>query len=269
MSRSSFFTNESMIRRIQRESLVGLSGPRTLLMQAAHPVAFAGFFAHTGALDDPYARLQRTVRVLGLIGFGDKAEAQKATARVRAIHTRINGELSEPAGRFPAGTRYSAEDPDLLLWILACMADSALVVYERTVRTLPRDQRDAFWQDYKVIGREFGLRDADLPDRIEDFDLYMNDMVEGDDLYVGDQARELALEIVMNPPVSLRTRPMLEVANFATVGLLPRRVREMYGFAWDPARALVLRGGAEYTKRVVVPLLPDRWRYRRRRRAAA
>src|SRR3954447_3606637 len=265
MSRSSFFTNESMIRRVQRESVVVLSGPRTLLMQADHPVAFAGFFAHTGALDDPYARLQRTVRVLGMIGFGDKAEAQKATARVRDIHTRINGELSEPAGRFPAGTRYSAEDPELLLWILACMADSALVVYQRTVRTLSRDERDAFWQDYKVVGREFGLRDEDLPDEIEDFERYMGEMVEGDDLFVTPEARELALSIVMRPPVPLRARPMLEVANFVTVGLLPPLVRRMYGFSWDPARALMLLGGAEYTKRVVVPLLPERLRYRRRR----
>src|SRR4051794_7109046 len=269
MARNSFFTNDSMIRRVQRESAVALAGPRTLLMQAAHPVAFAGFFAHTGALDDPYARLDRTVRVLGLIGFGDKAEAQRATARVRDIHTRIHGELSEAAGRFPAGTPYSAEDPDLLLWILACMADSALVVYQRYVRSLTRDERDAFWQDYKVIGREFGLTDADLPEEIEHFDRYMGAMVEGDDLFVTAQARELALNIVMRPPVPLRARPMLEVANFVTVGLLPEKVRRMYGFSWDPARALVLRGGAEYAKRVVVPLLPDRLRYRRRPRRAA
>ena len=269
MSRSSFFTNESMIRRVQRESFVALSGPRTLLMQAAHPVAFTGFFAHTGALDDPYARLQRTVRVLGLIGFGDKREAQKATARVRDIHTRIHGVLPEAAGRFPAGTPYSATDPELLLWILACMADSALVVYERYVRSLSRTERDAFWQDYKVIGREFGLRDADMPEEIEDLDLYMAEMVEGDDLFVTPAARELALDIVMHPPVPLHARPMLEVANFVTVGLLPAKVRRMYGFSWDPARALVLRGGAEYAKRVVVPLLPDRLRYRRRPRRAA
>ena len=59
-------------------------------MQAAHPVAFAGFFAHTGALDDPYARLQRTVRVIGAIGFGDKAEAQKATAPRARRSTRAS-----------------------------------------------------------------------------------------------------------------------------------------------------------------------------------
>ena len=269
MSRTSFFTDASMIRRVQRESVIALSGPRTLLMQAAHPVAFTGFFAHTGALDEPYERLQRTVRVLGLIGFGDKRKAKAATARVREIHSGIHGVLPEAAGRFPAGTPYSATDPDLLLWILACMADSALVVYQRYVRALHRDERDAFWQDYKVIGREFGLRDADMPEEIEDFERYMDDMVRGDDLFVTPNALALALEVVMRPPVPLHARPMVEVANFVTVGLLPAKVRRMYGFSWDPARALVLRGGAEYAKRVVVPLLPDRLRYRRRPRRAA
>jgi uncharacterized protein (DUF2236 family) len=266
----SFFTDDSMIRRVQRESALALSGPRTLLMQAAHPVAFAGFFAHTGALDEPYERLQRTVRVLGLIGFGDKEQAQKATRRVRAIHRKVHGELPEAAGRYPAGTPYAADDPELLLWILACMADSALVVYQRYVRSLSRAERDAFWQDYKVVGREFGLRQRDMPDAIEDFEAYMADMVTGDHLFVTPQARELALQIVMRPPVPLRARPAVEVANFVTVGLLPPPVRRLYGLSWDPARALVLRGGAEYAKRVVVPLLPDRLRYRRgpRRRAA-
>jgi uncharacterized protein (DUF2236 family) len=266
----SYFTDDSMVRRVHREYVVGLAGPRTLLLQATHPVAFAGFFAHTGALDEPYDRLARTAQVMDTIMFGSRDRAHRMTRRVRAMHRRVRGELREPAGRFPAGTPYSADDPDLLLWILACMADSALVVYQRYVRSLSRAERDAFWQDYKVVGREFGLRDADMPAEIEDFERYMTAMVEGDDLFVTPPARELALQIVMRPPVPLHARPMLEVANFVTVGLLPARVRRLYGLSWDPARALVLRGGAEYAKRVVVPLLPDRLRYRRRpqRRAA-
>src|SRR3954465_2871854 len=111
----SLFNADSLLRRVIREQVVGLSGPRALLMQAAHPVAFAGFFAHTGALDEPYERLQRPVRVLGLIGYGDRAEAQRATRRVRRIHRRIRGELPEPAGRFPARTPYRSDDPALLL----------------------------------------------------------------------------------------------------------------------------------------------------------
>jgi hypothetical protein len=43
--------------------------------------------------------------------------------------------------------------------------------------------------------------------------------------------------------------------------LLPAGIRRGYGFSWDPARAIVLRGGAEYAKRVLVPLLPSGWRY--------
>src|SRR3954467_7502132 len=114
MSRTSFFTNESMIRRVQRESVVPLSGPRTLLLQAAHPVAFAGFFAHTGALDDPYRRLRRTAQVLDTIAFGSKAAADHATRRVRAVHRTTHGELED-------GRRYRADDPELLLWILAAL----------------------------------------------------------------------------------------------------------------------------------------------------
>jgi uncharacterized protein (DUF2236 family) len=263
----SLFTDSSMLRRVQREQVVGLSGPRALLMQAAHPVAFAGFFAHTGSLDRPYERLERTARVLSLIGFGDKDEAQRATRRVRAVHAKVRGELREAAGRFPAGTPYAADDPALTLWIIATLVDSAIVVHDRYVGRLTRGERDGLWQDYKVVGREFGLSDGDMPAAIEDLQAYVADTVAGPDLYVTPQARELAVEIVMRPPVPAYARPMLELSNFVTVGLLPARLRRMYGFSWDPARELALRGGAEYAKRFVVPLLPRRLRYVQRRAA--
>jgi uncharacterized protein (DUF2236 family) len=53
-----------------------------------------------------------------------------------------------------------------------------------------------------------------------------------------------------------------------TVGLLPERLRTEFGFGWDPARGLVLHGGAEYVRRVLVPLMPERVRLVRSARAA-
>ena len=97
-----------------------------------------------------------------------------------------------------------------------------------------------------------------MPDTIEDFDAYMGGMLARGDLHVTPQARELAIEIVMRPPVPLRLRPLLELINQITVGLLPDEIRRLYGLRWDPARAVALRGGAEYVRRVVVPLLPER-----------
>ena len=264
----SYFTDDSMLRRVHREWAVALSAPRALLMQAAHPVAFAGFFMHTGSLDEPYERLERTAEVMDTIAFGSRAKADRMTRRVRAMHRRVAGELREPAGPFPAGTPYRADQPDLLLWILATLVDSALLVYARYVRPLSRDERDAYWQDYKTIANLFGLRDEDMPDTIEDFDEYMEEMLTGDVLHVSDESRRLAVQIVMNPPVPTFALPLLKSANFATIGLLPERLRRAYGFSWDPVRGLAVRGGAEYTRRVLMPLLPSFLRHVPRARAA-
>jgi uncharacterized protein (DUF2236 family) len=269
VSPASYFTDDSMLRRVHREYVVALSGPRALLMQATHPVAFAGFFAHTGALDEPYERLNRTALVMDTIAFGPKAEADRMTRRVRIMHSRTTGELAEPVGRFPAGTPYAADDPVLLLWILATLVDSALLVYGRYVRPLSRDERDAYWQDYKVIGRLFALTDDQMPDTIEDFDAYMRDMLDSGDLHLSDEARELGVDIVMKPPVPLWARPLLETANQITIGLLPPEIRRMYRFWWDPARAVAIRAGAEYTRRLIVPFLPGFVRHVPSARAAA
>jgi len=185
------------------------------------------------------------------------------------MHRRVRGTLAEPVGSFPAGTPYAADDPQLLLWILATLVDSALVVFQRYVRSMSRDERDAYWQDYKVFGRLFGLEDDEMPARIEDFEDYVAGMLASGDLFVSEEARALAVQIVMRPPVPLKVRPLLELANFITVGLLPRELRRQYGFGWDPARGLALLGGAEYARRVLVPLLPGRLRYASGARAAA
>jgi uncharacterized protein (DUF2236 family) len=256
----SYFDDASMLRRVHREMAVAFSGPRALLMQATHPVAFEGFFAHTGAMDEPYKRLARTAEVMDTIAFGSRADADRATRKVRAMHARVRGELAKPAGRFPAGTPFAADDPVLLLWILASLVDSALVVYERYVSSLSQVEREAYWQDYRVIGGLFGLKDGEMPATIADFDAYIHDMLAGGDLYVTEAARELAIQIVMRPPVPLHRRPILELVNFITVGLLPSELRRQYRLSWDPLRSLMLRGGAEYAKRVLVPLAPPRLR---------
>jgi uncharacterized protein (DUF2236 family) len=262
MAVDQYFDDSSVLRRVQREQVIALSGPRALLMQAAHPVAFTGFFMSTGALEDPYRRLQRTARVLDTVIWGSRADADSATAAVRRIHATKRGTLPEAVGRFPAGTPWAADDPELLLWILATLADSAWVVYGRYVRTLKRSERDSYWQDMRVIGTLFGLRDVDMPQTSDELEEYIAEMINGDVLHVSEQARELGIEIVLNPPVPLLARPLLELANFITVGLLPGKIRRQYRLGWDPMRAVTLRLGAEYARRLLVPVLPGRVRYR-------
>ena len=264
----SYFSDDSMLRRVIRETVVAFSGPRTLLMQAAHPVAFAGFFAHTLSLDDPYARLRRTAEIMDLVAWGPREEADAATARVRSIHARIRGRLDEDAGPWPAGTPYAADDPELLLWVLATLMDSASLYYGKYVRRLSPEELEALWADYRVVGRLFGLADADMPADHAAFRAYMQEMLLSGDLHVTPEARDLATRIVFRPPVPAVAIPLRELVNQTTIGMLPPTLRQQYRFVWDPVRAAAVHGGAAYLKRLVVPLAPERLRLIPRARQA-
>ena len=260
---SPYFDPESPIRRVHRERALALYGPRALLMQAAHPLAVAGLLAHSDALEDPYARLARTAQTMHTITFGSRAEADRLTAHVRAMHGRVRGRIPEAVGRYPAGTPYRADDPELLLWVLFTLIDSALVVYRRYVGSLSRTEEAELWEDYKVVGRLFGLRAADLPATLADLDGYRRRMLDGDELAVTDWARRRARAIVFEPPVPWAVRPLVETVNFVTIALLPDQIRRQYGFVRlppVPVHKALVRGGAEYVKRAVIPFLPDRLR---------
>lgn len=240
-----------------------ISGPRALLMQAAHPLAVEGLLAHTTSLDDPYTRLRRTAEVMHTIGFGSRERADRMTRRVRAMHRRVNGVLETDAGPFPAGTPYAADDPALLLWVLFSLVDSGIVVYERFVKSMSRDEKEAYWADYRVVGGLFGQADADMPADLDELDAYRHDMYASGDLHVTDWARKQAREIVLEPPVPLAVRPLVEAVNFITVALLPAQIRDQYGFSAlppAPLRELAVGAYASYVKRGVLPFVPGRLR---------
>ena len=258
-----YFTDDSMLRRVNSERALALAGPRALLMQAAHPLAVSGLLAHSTALDEPYERLARTAKVLSTIGFGSRQDADRITAHVRAMHRRVRGAIAQPVGPYPAGARYRADDPELLLWVLFTLVDSAVVVYRKYVGSMSRAQEEALWEDYRVVGRLFGLREPDMPGTLAALERYRREMLDGERLFVSDWARERARQIVLEPPVPWMARPLLETVNFITVALLPDRIREQYRFSPLPpmiVRKAVVSGGAEYVKRAVIPFMPERLR---------
>ena len=258
-----YFASDSMLRRVQGERVLMISGPRALLMQAADPLAVEGLLAHTQGLDDPYARLARTAEVMSAIGFGSRERADRMTRRVRKMHARVRGTLDRDVGPFPAGTPYAADDPKLLMWVLFSLVDSGLVVYERFVKTMSRGEKEGYWADFRIVGNLFGLADSEMPADLAELDDYRRERYSSGELIVTDWARRTAKEIVMDPPVSAAARPLLEAANFITIALLPRFIREQYGFSSlppGPVRELAVGAYAEYVKRGVLPFVPRRLR---------
>jgi uncharacterized protein (DUF2236 family) len=236
-----------------------LGGGRALLLQVAHPLVAAGVAEHSGFREDPWKRLEGTMNAVWAVVFGTRPEADRAAARVRGMHGRVNGTLAAPMGRFPAGTRYSALDPELLLWVHATLVDSALLVHGQWVGKLREADEEAYYEDMKTCARLFGTPSEVIPPTLGDFRLYMEEMLAGDELSVTDTAREIA-RTVMRPPLPLPLRPAMEIVNLVTASLMPPGLRRDYGLSWDPLRAALLIGSREWVRRIAMPLLPGRLR---------
>lgn len=252
-----FPQGESVLRRVHRERAVGLLyGQRALLMQATHPVAFTGLLGTTGGLDAPFERLVRTAKIMETIYFGDRAEADTITRRVRRMHARVRGTTGRAAGPHPAGTPFAADRPDMLLWILGCLADSALVVYRTFVGPLDDPgQRERFWSDYLLLGELFGLDRDHAPQSYDAFRAYMRERTHSPDLFVTPEAKELGRKVALQLPLPATRRAALPAVNLAVVGTLPPRVRRLYGIGWSAPHQAAFNALALATRNAR-PLLP-------------
>ena len=247
-----YFAPDGMAWRIGRELALLLGGGRALLLQVAHPLVAAGVAEHSNFRRDPWQRLEGTMHAVWAVVFGSRAQADRAVARVSTMHSRVRG-------RADGGTPYSARDPELLMWVHATLVDTALLVYGQWVRPVTEAEAAAYYEEMKVAARLFGTPDDVMPPTYADFRVYMAAMLDGTTIHAGETAREIAAA-VMHPPLPLTVRPAMEFANLITAGLLPPRLRREYGLRWDPVRAAIARASRESTRRILMPLLPERVR---------
>ena len=195
---------------------------------------------------------------MNAVAFDSKARADRLTAHVREMHRGVRGELAEPAGPFPAGTPYRGDDPELLLWILAALAESAMLVYRKYVRSLTRDEQESLWADYRVVGRRFGLRERDMPADVAAFEAYMGACTRARSWWSRRRPARWRstsccarrCRCICAPCSSWSTRSRSGCCRPASAASTASRGTRV--------RSVALHGGAEYLKRVVVPALPER-----------
>jgi uncharacterized protein (DUF2236 family) len=267
-----FFAADSMVRRLHRERLVLFSGARALLMQACDPLAVIGFERHSIIFDDPGLRLQRTDERMSRIYFGSREEAEATGRIVRAMHRRVRGKTPERYGPIPRGTTYDASDPRLGLWVLATLADSALVYYERIFGGLPAEERERYWREYRRVGEVLGLPPDSMPATLGELREYIDGRLRDGSLWISGDRREQAVRMVLDPPFTGWQRtaaiPVTETVRLVSTGFLPAEIRALFGFSWDPAREALLRS-ALLQLRLGARLWPDAVRLHPAARTAA
>jgi uncharacterized protein (DUF2236 family) len=210
-----WFEHGRPVRRVHADAAMFVGGLRALLLQSLHPLAMAAVAAHSGYRGDPWGRLQRTSTFLAVTTFGAAEDAERAVARVRAVHEKVRGVA-------PDGTPYYAGDPHLLRWVHVAEVDSFLRCHQRFgAAPLDDDGCDGYVADMAVVGRALGVPDpptnrAELAEQLAAY---------RPELRGTTQAREAARFIVFRAPLPLLAKPPYGLLTATAVSTLPAWAR--------------------------------------------
>ena len=214
--------------RIVREKAILAGGPAALLLQVAHPLVAAGVAAHSDFESDPLGRLRRTLdspadrRLRRPRPGGDGGGGRWPPCTARCEGCRRRGRPTGPTTpSWPSGSGPRSCSPP---WGRSRTSSAPLA----------DDDKAAFYERYKVVGRMFGVTDDVIPPTYADFDAYVRRM-EDEVLAVGDDARAIArgiFEATVAGP-TWWSRPTMQLAAAA---LLPPGVRRDYGLPWGRGR---------------------------------
>ena len=233
---------DDVTRRVNAERLALLGWGRAILLQLAHPLVAAGVYEHSAfraTTRIAAQRLHATIRAMLSLTFGTDAEREAVLHAIRTIHQRVHGHLPMTVGPFPEGTRYSAEDPSLVLWVHVTLLESVPMVYERFVRPLSVQERDTYCEQAAWVAEALGAAPSEVPRSWDAMQTQVQCALGSGAITVGPQACELA-RAVLWPGLGRLVPPAGWLNRLVTIGLLPPAIREQYGFDWTPAQQRLL-----------------------------
>jgi len=245
---------------VDRELIVLAGGSCALLLQAAHPVVAAGVAEHSSYATDPFGRLLRTLTSSFDVVFGTRSEAEATIRRVNAIHASVRGEMPGD------GARYSALDPEALLWVHATLIDTALRVFSQFVRPLSAAEEQAYHDEAAQVATLLGVPAADLPPTVGDLRSWMDGMIDDGRVRVTPAARAIARTVLY--PSRWLPRVAWDAAHLVSLTTLRSEIRRQYGIGWSPARERGMERLAAFSRHAM-PLVPSPLRFAPQARAAA
>ncbi len=180
----------------------------------------------SGALmEHPWKRLRTTAQYMAVAVLGNDEERAAYRDAVNVAHRQVRSTADSPV-------QYNAFDPDLQLWVAACL----FVFYEDTYQLLrgkmTQTQAEGFYHHAWPLGTTSQVTADQWPPTRAEFDTYWNTTCQA--LQMDDVVRDYLLRLVdlkMINPI-LRT-PMAPLLRFLTIGFLPPLFRELLGVPWS------------------------------------
>ena len=220
------------------DGLMGISllaGPANVIMQLARPAVGHGVQesrVESGRIDrHPIKRARTTFTYLAVAMAG--SDAQKAAFRraVDRAHAQVYSTPDSPV-------EYNAFDPDLQLWVAACLYKGGVDFYRMFVGELDEQDADRHYRDGIVLGTTLQVPPEMWPPDRAAFDRYWQDQL--GKVHIDDSVRDYLYPIAVGRvravslPEPLRRLPE-RLALLLTTGFLPQRFRDEMRFSWDAA----------------------------------
>lgn len=251
-------TTGHMVRRVNQEAVVLLGWGRAILLQLAHPLVAAAVADHSDYWSGPLPYLRRTRQTVGSmldLTFGTPAEIQATADRINSIHERVHGRLGRGTPRFPAGTYYTATDPELLTWVHCALIDSQLRAYEAFVEPMEAREKDQYCSEAAEIASLMRIPIGFLPTNYSELTGHLENFFGEDPVQVSDVALRLSRDLLY-PPGGIVASSLLGLGRLATAGLLPESIRRAYHLPWNEARERrfgAVAGGIRRVRRLTPP----------------
>jgi uncharacterized protein (DUF2236 family) len=213
-----------------------LAGPANVIMQLARPGVGYGVLesrVESGRIDlHPIKRARTTFTYLAVAVAGN--DAQKAAFR-RAVNRAHAQVYSTPDGP----VQYNAFDPELQLWVAACMYKGGLDVYRTFIGEMDDEEADRHYREGMALGATLQVPPEIWPADRAAFDRYWDESL--GKVHIDDAVRDYLYPIAVARmrgralPGRLRRLPE-SVALLITSGFLPQRFRDEMRLPWDPAK---------------------------------
>jgi uncharacterized protein (DUF2236 family) len=220
-----FFGPRSVTWRLSTDLSGVIAGLRSLMVQALHPLAMAGVDQHSNWRQDPVGRLAATQSYVTTVSVGDRATAERVSARVRRIHEHVRG--TDPV----TGQPYAAGDPGLLLWVHAALVDSAIVAARMFGTGLPGADADRYVAEMVAAAELIGIPAGLAPASVAALDEYLDSVRPV--LQATPAARESMAYLLDPPGLDPDVAGIWCDIREGAIASLPSWARDQYGYRLD------------------------------------
>jgi uncharacterized protein (DUF2236 family) len=213
-----------------------LAGPANVIMQLARPGVGYGVLesrVESGRVDlHPIKRARTTFTYLAVATAGSATQKAAFRAAVNRAHAEVYSTPESPVA-------YHAFDPDLQLWVAACLYKGAVDVHRVFVGEMDDAAADRHYRDSMTLGTTLQVPSKMWPADRAAFDRYWQESLEK--VHIDDAVRDYLYPIAVGRirgvalPRVLRRLPE-SVALLITTGFLPQRFRDEMRLPWDAAR---------------------------------